>query len=138
MTDEHKTMKAANDNNEKLNPDAIYAAMVFLREYAESPEGQKAFSALLEQKTDKVDFFRSMIKETAGVHCHIKPVFDISDETIEEIYPGESVSVECGIELGRSVIWGPLAFATAILQGTSSDGAPIREALRRFIAGRAN
>ncbi|MCH8316406.1 MAG: hypothetical protein IIA64_10570 [Planctomycetes bacterium] len=131
-------MKVANDNIEKLNADAIYAAMAWLRKYAESPEGQKAVSALLEQKGDKVDFMRSIVKEATGAHLHIKPVFDISDETIEEIYPGESISVECGIELGRSVIWGQPAFATAFLQGTSSNGAPIREALSRFIADRAN
>ena len=125
-------------DNQNLNADAIYAAMAFLRDYAESPEGQKAVSALLEQKGDKVDFMRSIVKEATGAHLHITPVFDISDETIEEIYPGESVSVECGIELGRSVIWGPPAFATAFLQGTSSNGAPIREALSRFIADRAN
>ena len=126
-----------NDNSE-LNSDAIYAAMAFLRDYADSPEGQKAVSALLEQKGDKVDFMRSIVKEATGAHLHITPVFDISDETIEEIYPGESVSVECGIELGRSVIWGPPAFATAFLQGTRSEDAPIREALSRFVADRAN
>ena len=126
------------DDDQNLNTEAIYAAMVFLREYADSPEGQKAFSALLEQKGDKVDFLRSIAKEATGVHLHIKPVFDISDETIEEIYPGESVSVECGIELGRSVIWGSPNFATAMLQGTHSSGAPIRNALSRFIADRAN
>ena len=126
------------DDSQNLNADAIYAAMEFLRDYAESPEGQEAVSALFEQKSDKADFLRSMVKHVPGGICYIRPVFDLSDETIEEIYPGESVSVECGIELGRSVIWGSPNFATAILQGTHSSGGPIREALSRFIADRAN
>ena len=41
-------MKASNDNNEKLNADAIYAGMVWLREYAESPQGQQKSRAILE------------------------------------------------------------------------------------------
>lgn len=125
-------------NNQDLNPDAIYAAMVWLREYAESPEGQKAVSALFEQKSDKADFLRSLVKHVPDGNCYIRPVFDLSDETMEEIYPGEPVSVECGIELGRSVIWGSPNFATAMLQETHSGGGPIREALSRFIADRAN
>ena len=96
------------DTNHPLNADAIYAGMAWLRDYAESPEGQKAVSALFEQKSDKVDSLRSITpKEVPAANLYIRPVFDFSDETIEEIYPGESVSVECGIELGRSVICRP-------------------------------
>ncbi len=126
------------DDDRNLNPDAIYAAMAWLRDYAESPEGQKAVSALFEQKSDMVDSLRSIVKDAASANLYITPVFDFSDETIEEIYPGESVSVEYGIELGRSVIWGSPNIATAILQGTDSEDAPMRQALSRFIADRAN
>ena len=126
------------DDDRNLNPDAIYAAMAWLRDYAESPEGQKAVSALFEQKSDMVDSLRSIVKDAASANLYITPVFDFSDETIEEIYPGESVSVEYGIELGRSVIWGSPNIATAILQGTDSEDAPMRQAISRFIADRAN
>ena len=125
------------EDNQSLNPDAIYAGMAWLREHAESFVGRRSVSILLEKKQAKVNALRALANEVGG-DCHIRPVFEVSDEMIEEIFPGESVSVECGIELGRSAIWGPPAFATAILQGTHSEDAPIREAMRRFIADRAN
>ena len=130
-------MKAANDNNEKLNPEAIYAAMVFLREYADSPQGQQAFNDLLEKKESKVSALRSLMTGTRGV-LHIRPVFQISDDTIEEIYPGEPDSVTAGIELGRTVIWGPPGAAGALLQPKCPEHDPINVALSRFISDRAN
>jgi len=36
------------NDNQALNADAIYAAMAWLRDYADSPEGQKEFRACLE------------------------------------------------------------------------------------------
>ena len=93
-------------DNQHLNPDAIYAAMAWLREYVENPQGKEAFGTRLDE--------------------------------IEEIFFGEPVSITVGIELARNLIWGPPNFSTAILQGKHSEDAPIREAMSRFIAGRAN
>ena len=123
-------------DNENLNPDAIYAAMAFLREYAGSPEGQAAYRELLEQKAEKVGVLRSMSKGTGAV-VHIRPVFDITDELIEEIYPGEPDSVKAGIELGRTVIWGPPGAAAAYLEMLPGHE-PAGIALSRFVADWAN
>lgn len=125
------------DDTQHLNADAIYAAMVFLREYADSPQGQQAFNDLLEKKEAKVNFLRSLMTAPEAV-LHIRPVFQISDDTIEEIYPGESNSVKTGIELGRSVIWGPPGAAGALLQSRCPEHDPAAQALSRFIADRAN
>ena len=77
-------MNAANDNNEKLNPDAIYAAMAWLRDYAESPEGQAEYRLLLERKAEKAGVLRSMFEGTGAV-VHLRPVFDISDELMDRL-----------------------------------------------------
>ncbi len=124
-------------NTEKLNADAVYAALAWLREYAESSEGQAEYRDLLERKGEKVGVFRAMVKGTGAV-VHIRPVFNIADELIEEIYPGEPDSVRAGIELGRTVIWGPPAAAGALLQSMCPEHDPIAIALSRFIADRAN
>lgn len=124
-------------DNQNLNPAAIYAAMAFLREYAESPEGRAEYRDLLERKAEKVDVLRSITQGTEGV-VHLRPVFDISDELIEEIYPGEADSVKAGIELGRTVIWGPPGAAGALLHSGCLEHDPMGAALSRFISDRAN
>ena len=130
-------MKAPNDNNGKLNPDAIYAGMAWLREYTESPQGQEEFRATLENPNVNTDWLKEVAEEAGGNFFSL-PKVNVSDELKEEIYPGEPISVEVGIGFARNVIWGSPNFATAFLQGTSTDGAPIREAMSRFIADRAN
>lgn len=139
------------NDNQNLNPDAIYAAMAWLREYAESPEGQEKFRAHLDERDAKPNALHDMLKEAAeeaGGDYFSLPKVDVSNELKEKIYPGEPISVEVGIGFARNVIWGSPNFATAILQGaysrlleatpTLDDPDPIREAMRRFIADRAN
>ena len=109
-------MKAANDNNEKLNPDAIYAAMAWLRDYAESPQGQEKFRAALENQNVNIDWIKE-VAEKAGGSIFSLPKVNVSDELKEEIYPGEPVSVEVGIGFARNVIWGSPNFAISFLQG---------------------
>ncbi len=120
-----------------MNADAIYAALVWLHEYAEGPEGQAIYRDLLERKGEKVGAFRTTVKGTGAV-VYMRPVFNIPDELIEEIYPGEPDSVNAGIELGRTVIWGPPGAAGAFLQSRGPEHDPIAIALSRFIADRAN
>lgn len=122
---------------ETLNHDAIYAAMVFLREYAESPEGLADYRDLLERKAGKADFFDSLVEGT-GVVVYKRPTFNLSDEKIEEIYSDEPASVRVGIEVGRTVIWGAPGVASVLLQSKDSEHDPIAIALSRFIADRAN
>ena len=99
--------------NHALTADAIYAAMVYLRDYAESPEGQAAMRALFDEKSAKLDAFRSMF-EGFNATVYPRPVFELSDDTKEEIYPGEVESVDASIELARSMLWGPSSFASII------------------------
>ena len=81
--------------NQSLNTAAIYAAMVYLRDYSESPEGQAALRHLLDEKAAKVDAFRSMFQ---GLNATVypRPVFEVPNATKEEIYPGEPDSVDAG------------------------------------------
>ena len=120
-----------------LNTDAIYAAMVHLRDYAESPEGREAFDALLEEKSAKVDALRDMGEAIGAATVNIRPVFDLLDETKEEIYPSEPESVDAGIEMARSVIWGPPDYVSVMLKDADLED-PMIAALSRFVADRAN
>ena len=129
------------NDNQNLNPDAIYAAMAWLREYVESPQGQEEFKAHLDKRDARPNELHAWIKKVAseaGGTFHAIPKVHLSYQQTEEIYPGEPISVEVGIGFARNLIWGSPNFSTSILQGTDSEGAPIREALSRFIADRAN
>ena len=130
------------DDDQQLNAEAIYAAMAYLRDYAESPEGQAALRALLDEKAGKVDMLRAVgaaagqaVGEKASVY--LRPKFEISDATKEEIYPGERDSIDAGIELARSMIWGPPGFAAVMLKDADLED-PMMAALSRFVAERAN
>ena len=125
------------DNGQPLIADAIYAAMAHLRDYAESPEGQEAFRALLDEKAAKADFLRSLGKDMGATTVHLRPAFKVSNSLKEEIYPGESVSVDAGIELARGIIWGPPGFASAMLVDADLND-PMMAALSRYVAERAN
>ncbi len=124
-------------DNQDLNADAIYAAMVWLRNYAESSEGQAEYNALLDEKAEKVDFFRELLEGLSrrGGVVHLRPVFELTDALKEEIYPIEPVSVEVGIELARTLIWGPPGLASILLKDPQD---PMTVAVSRFIADRAN
>lgn len=128
-------------DNQALNPDAIYAAMAWLRSYVESPEGQEHYRVFLEQKeadpNPLADQLRVVLKET-GADYYERPVLEISDEMKEEIYPDETISVDVGIEFARGMIWGSPNFTTAFLRGAQPESDPIKIAMRRFVADRAN
>ena len=130
------------DDDQNLNADAIYAAMAWLRDYAESPEWQAAFRDLLEEKSAKAEALRAMghaIRRAVGERAsvYLRPVFDISDATKEEIYPGELESVDAGLELARWVLWGAPGFASEKLKDADLND-PSLAALSRFISDRAN
>ena len=117
------------------NADAIYAALVHLRDYAESDEGQAAVREVMDRRAAKVDFFRSLFRDApVDGRLYIMPKFEYGPKLCEEIYVGEQESVEFGLELARRLIWGPAAFIEDYAQ---SEGPP-GEATRRFIADRAN
>ncbi len=122
---------------QNLNADAIYAAMVWLRNYAESSEGRAEYNALLEEKAKRVSFFREVLSG-APVVVHLRPVFEMTDALKEEIYPDEPDSVEFGIELARTLIWGPPGFASTLLDQKDPQDDQMTVAVSRFIADRAN
>ncbi len=122
-----------------LNAEAIYAALVYLRDYAESAEGEADFRELMDRRSAKVDFFRSMIDENPAppsgvVRFRPIPKFEITPELCEEIYSGEPLSVEVGLGFARWLIWGSPAVAESLAQ---NDGPP-GVAVRRFLADRAH
>lgn len=126
-----------NDNDQPLNADAIYAAMVYLRDYSESEEGQADYRELLERKGTKANAIRSLGEVLGADTIHIRPKFDLSGTLKEEIYPGDPDSVDAGIELGRGIIWGPPGFASAMLVDADLTD-PMMAALSRYVADRAN
>ncbi len=120
-------------DDEELNADAIYAALVWLRDYAESEKGEADFRASMEHNEDKIEAFRSIAAE-AGVTSRPIPKIDLTPELCEEIYPGEQTSVEFGLTLGRWLIFAP-RFGNAFMP---KEGSPEAEAVSRFRADRAN
>lgn len=128
------------DDGQQLNADAIYVAMVWLRDLAESPEGQAAFRTVLdvlEEEAPSADALRSIGEALGGATVHLQPVFEVPDDTKEEIYPGEPDSVDAGIDLARRILWGPPNFASDMLKDADLKD-PIIAALSRFVAERAN
>ncbi len=126
----------SSDADRPLNADAIYAAMIWLRDYSESEEGQATVRAIMDEKAGKLDAFRDVFQGSGAV-VHPRPVFKISDATKEEIYLGDLVSVDAGIELARSLIWGPPDFASIMLKDADLED-PMMAALSRYVADRAN
>jgi hypothetical protein len=117
------TMTAQHDDEKPLNADAIYAAMVFMCEYAENPEGRPEV---------KIDTTRS--SAVLSTHSGFKdvPCYEVTAELVERIYPGEAESVEYGIELARFAI-SDETMLTRLAVGED----PGAQAVRRFIADRA-
>ncbi len=130
------TDNAALEVLKDLNADAIYAAMAWVRDEMESPEGQAAYRALLDEKSQKVDFLRSLV---AGhdARVHIRPVFELTDDQKEEIYPDEIDSVDAGVELARTILFGPAALWEALISGHQNQEDPIVVAVRRFMMDQA-
>ncbi len=124
--------------DEDLNADAIYAAFIYLRDYAERDEGEAAFREVMDRRSGKVDFFRSLVKdaseglEDANVRVHFIPKFEFTPELCEEIFPGEGVEV--GLYLAPKLIWGSPAMAESLAQSHGPPG----EAVRRFLTDRAH
>ena len=123
--------------NEHLNPDAIYAAMAWLREYAESPQGLQDLAKFLDEHEAENSAFQEIAERTEYRHgAHLMPPpLSISKDGIEEIYPGEPESVLLGLRIARNVIFGPAFYANEMLQNPDN---PAVQALSRFIADRAN
>ena len=117
-----------------LNADAIYAAMAEIRDEVESPGGQAAYRALLNDKSHKVDFFHSLARDT-GAHVYIRPVFKLTEEQKDDIFPGDPVSVDVGVELARTILFGPSGIVDALLSGDHQD--PVYIAVHRFLSDRA-
>lgn len=115
-----------------LNADAIYAALVYLRNYAKSEKGEQDFRHLLDDKSETLNQMREMVPE--GSTFKPIPKVNATPEFCETIYPGEPLSVETGMEAGRHVVYGPAGVAAAL----ALDKGPIGEAVRRFIADDAN
>ena len=93
-------LQAPDEQAGPLNADAIYAAMVAIRDHVESPEGQAAYRAVLDEKSEKVDALRSLVGG-ANAQVHIRPVIELTDDRKQEIYPDEPDSVDAGVELAH-------------------------------------
>ena len=121
----------------KLNPDAIYAALCWMRGYSKSDEGQAAFRALMDQKAGTVESFRSLAREVAPGEAtvHLIPKFDFTDDDCDSIYPDEQDSVRMGLEFARHLIWGPPGF---LADGMMAGDDPLAEALRRYLSDGAH
>lgn len=124
--------------NSDINGDAVYAAFVFLRDYAESEQGQAEFRELMDVKAQKVESLRrlaSEISRAAAAGFRPIPRFGFSPGLYEDIYSGEPESVELGLEVARFLIWGSDDYRAHMAK---SARGPVGEAIRRFIADRAN
>ena len=121
------------DDNQALSPDAIYAGMAWLREYAESPEGQEEYRRLEERR--KAAIYEHELTE--GDTPLAIPYLCLPATTIEGIYPGETESVHIGIDLADSAL---RENPDQVVMRMQNMGAydPRVVALSRFIADRAN
>ncbi len=125
------------DDDQALNADAIYTAMVYQRAYAETSEGQAAFRGLLDEKAAELDDLRSFIGKATGAAVQAIPVIQLTDTLKEDIYPGEPASVEVGIEFARLAIFGS-STVLEIMTSRADPDDPISRAISRFVADRAN
>jgi len=126
-------MKIDMDDNQALNPDAIYAAMAWLREYAESPEGLEEYRRLEERR--KAAIYEHELTE--GDTPLAIPYLRLLATTIEGIYPGEAESIHIGIDLADAALRETPDQVVMRMQDMGPDD-PRVVALSRFIADRAN
>ena len=123
------------DNNQRLNADAIYAGMAWLREYAESSAGLEDLATFLDEHEAENSAFQEMAKGIEyGAHL-MPPPLSISNDGIEKIYPGEPESVLLGLRVAHNAIFGPAFYTNEMLKNPDN---PAAQALSRFIADRAN
>lgn len=120
-------------DNQDLNPDAIYAAMVWLREYLGSRKGKAAYMELLRRRNAAIDEYEL----TGGNTLLSIPFIPLTKTMIESIYPGEAESVRIGIDLADSVWREPPDQIEMRKQHMKPDD-PRVVALSRFIADRSN
>jgi len=132
-----------------FSEDAVYAGMVYVREFAITSEGQKHYNTAMKHFGD-LDGMGGV----PGVAYDVLPKLELSPKKIETIYPGEPESVEAGINIGRFIIWGSEDIASLLIKGFYFNPSPvsnipnfpidtkqhaeIRRAVSRFIADRAN
>ena len=122
-------------SNDALNPDAIYAALAYLRDLAESDEGKARLRDMAGQDVSQLET-ELTVRTTSG-SFHPGQKFTLTPELLEEIYPEERPSVEVGFELGRWVVYGSPGMLEAVAEG-DAPGDPILAAVRRFIANMAH
>ena len=110
------------DNN-ALNSDAIYAGLVYIRDYAAS------------DKADAMQRHVDALGATSSIL--LVPRFNFGPELFEEIYPGERTSVEVGLELGRWVVYSGFGLLEEMAKDDKTDE-PVQKAVLRFISDRAH
>ncbi len=121
--------------NDTINSDAIYAALVYLRDRAESGEGKTKLRDIAGRDVSQLD--TKLTARTTSGSFHPGQRVSFTPELLEEIYPGEHLSVEVGLELGRWVVYGSPGMLEAAREG-DAVGDPIQQAISRFIADRAH
>jgi hypothetical protein len=110
-----------------LNADAIYAALIWTRDFFESPRGKETAARLINTVSWPPEVLRK-IKPIPRLYIE-----EFSDERFEDIYPGERTSVEYGLTLAPLLI-----FAPERVSSLTEDKGPAGQAVRRFIAHRAH
>jgi hypothetical protein len=113
-------------NDVKLNPDAIYAGMVYVRDLVPPEMVQQIdMSNLVPPET-----MQRMDEPGAAVVAFV-PVVEVDYETADRIFAGEADSVIYGITAARWLLWGSPVVRQLILRALNEYAAV---AIRRFLA----
>ena len=119
-----------NEPRDHLNPDAIYAGLCVIRDFAESGHGKDELREAFERPGP-----RERLNHISydGAKVVLIPRLDLDEDQLDEIYPGEPESVGYGVHLAPVLIWGPQCVIDQFITGTD----PSAIAVRRWCADRA-
>ena len=109
----------------KLNPDAVYAGMVYVRDLPPEMVQQIDMNNLIPPET-----MQRMEEPGAPVVAFV-PVVEVDYETADRIFPGEADSVIYGITAARWLLWGSPVVRQLILRALNEDA---QVAIHRFLA----
>lgn len=115
-------------NDVKLNPDAIYAGMVYVRDLPPEKVQQIDISNLVPP-----EIMQRMNEPGAPAIAFVPPV-EVDHETLERIFPGEADSVMLGITTARWLLWGSPAVRQRILRTWTIEDENVAAVIRRFLA----
>ena len=117
-------------NDVKLNPDAIYAGMVYVRDLPPEMVQQIDMSNLV--NLVRPEIMQRMGEPGAPVIAFV-PSVEVDDETLERIFPGEADSVMYGITAARWLLWGSPAVRQHWYRALTNDDENAAVAIPRFL-----